>query len=59
MVGELSEGGVSGYERGLNVGEALGYTHFELDDTVYEREIFMSAPDDVCAMRLTARGKRR
>ncbi|MCI8899597.1 MAG: glycoside hydrolase family 95 protein [Lachnospiraceae bacterium] len=57
--GELSEGGVSGYERGLNVGEALGYTHFELDDTVYEREIFMSAPDDVCAMRLTARGKKK
>lgn len=47
------------YERGLNVGNALSYTHFRLDDTVYDREIFMSAPDDVCVMHLTARGKRK
>lgn len=50
---------VSEYERGLNVEEALSYTHFKLDETVYDREIFMSAPDDVCVMHLTARGKRK
>lgn len=50
---------ISEYERGLNVEEALSYTHFKLDETIYDREIFMSAPDDVCVMRLTARGKNR
>ena len=47
------------YERGLNVEEALCYTHFKLDETVYDREIFMSAPDDVCVMHLTAVGKEK
>lgn len=55
----LSAEDVSAYERGLNVADALGYTHFLLDDTAYDRELFMSAPDDVCVMRLTARGKNR
>lgn len=50
---------VSAYERGLNVEDALSYTQFQLDDTVYERELFMSAPDDVCVMHLTARGKNK
>lgn len=56
---EISIEEVSAYERGLNVEDALSYTHFRLDDTVYDREIFMSAPDDVCVMRLTARGKNK
>ncbi|MDE5697151.1 MAG: glycoside hydrolase family 95 protein [Lachnospiraceae bacterium] len=56
---DLSAEDVSEYERGLNVEDALCYTHFQLDDTVYDREIFMSAPDDVCVMHLTARGKNR
>lgn len=55
----LSAEDVSAYERGLNVADALSYTHFLLDDTAYGRELFMSAPDDVCVMRLTARGKNR
>ena len=50
---------VSAYERGLNVADALSYTHFKFDDTVYEREIFMSAPDDVCVLHLTASGKHK
>ncbi len=50
---------VSEYERGLDVANALSYTHFKLDGTVYDREIFMSAPDDVCVMHLTAKGKHR
>lgn len=57
--GNISMEDVSEYERGLNVEEALCYTHFRLDDTVYEREIFMSAPDDVCVMHLTAWGKNK
>ncbi len=50
---------VEEYERGLDVENALSYTHFKLDGTVYDREIFMSAPDDVCVMHLTAQGKHR
>lgn len=57
--GNVSAGDASEYERGLNVRDAVSYTHFKLDDTVYEREIFMSAPDDVCVMRLTAGGKNK
>lgn len=56
---DISEKDVSAYERGLNLEDAVSYTHFKLDDTVYEREIFMSAPDDVCVMHLTARGKNK
>lgn len=56
---DVSLDDVTEYERGLNVGKALSYTHFELDDTKYDREIFMSAPDDVCVMHLTARGKNK
>ncbi|MBO5145591.1 MAG: glycoside hydrolase family 95 protein [Lachnospiraceae bacterium] len=56
---DVSLDDVTEYERGLNVGKALFYTHFELDDTKYDREIFMSAPDDVCVMHLTARGKNK
>lgn len=55
----ISAEDASEYERGLNVEDALCYTHFQLDDTVYDREIFMSAPDDVCVMYLTARGKNK
>lgn len=56
---DLSAAEVSEYERGLNVEDALCYTHFQLDGTVYDREIFMSAPDDVCVMHLTARGRHK
>ncbi len=56
---EYTVGDVTEYERGLNVEDAVAYTHFRLKDTVYERVIFMSAPDDVCVMHLTARGKEK
>lgn len=56
---DISVTDVEEYERGLNVGKALSYTHFKWDDTVYDREIFMSAPDDVCVMYLNARGKNK
>ncbi|MDE7322524.1 MAG: glycoside hydrolase family 95 protein [Lachnospiraceae bacterium] len=56
---DISADDVEEYERGLDVGDALSYTHFRLDETVYDREIFMSVPDDVCVMHLTAKGKHR
>lgn len=56
---EVSAKDVTEYERGLDVERAMAYTHFCWDDTVYERELFMSAPADVCVMHLTASGKNR
>lgn len=56
---DLSADDVTEYERGLNVEDALSYTHFKYDDTAYDRAIFMSAPDDVCVMHLTAKGKNK
>lgn len=50
---------VTDYERGLDVERAISYTHFRLDETDYDREIFMSAPADVCVMHLTANGKNK
>lgn len=50
---------VSAYRRELDVGRAVYRTYFLLEDTEYAREIFMSAPDDVCGMHLTARGKKK
>lgn len=50
---------VSAYRRELDVGRAVSRTCFLFEDTAYAREIFMSAPDDVCVMHLTARGKRK
>lgn len=56
---DISVEDVEEYERGLNVENSLSYTHFKYCDTVYDREIFMSAPDDVCVMHLTAKGKNK
>lgn len=50
---------VSAYRRELDVARAVCRTYFLLEDTEYAREIFMSAPDDVCVMHLTARGKKK
>lgn len=56
---DISVEDVEEYERGLNVENSLSYTHFKYCDTVYDREIFMSAPDDVCVIHLTAKGKNK
>jgi len=50
---------VTEYERGLNVENALAYSEFVYDSTVYGRTFFVSAPDDVCVMHLTAEGKNK
>lgn len=50
---------VTAYERGLNLEDAISYTHFNFDGTEYDREVWMSAPDDICVMRLLAKGKNK
>ncbi len=50
---------VTQYERGLDVSRAIAYTHFFYDDTSYDREIFISAPDDICVAHLKADGKNK
>ena len=56
---DISIEDVTGYERGLDVERAVTYTRFQWDETVYERELFMSAPADVCVIHLTAAGKNK
>ncbi len=56
---DISIEDVTEYERGLDVERAMVYTHFRWDETVYERELFMSAPADACVMHLTAAGKNK
>lgn len=47
------------YERKLQLGCGLAETRYEADDTEYRREYFSSYPDQVMAVRLTARGNSR
>lgn len=47
-------GGVSDYSRELNVGDAVSTTTFEIGGVKYQREIFVSAPAQVIAMRISA-----
>lgn len=58
-LGPVISENVSAYKRELDVARAVCRTYFLLEDTEYAREIFMSAPDDVCVMHLTARGKKK
>lgn len=58
-LGPVISENVSAYRRELDVARAVCRTYFLLEDTEYAREIFMSAPDDVCVMHLTARGKKK
>ena len=55
----FTEDRVTDYERGLDVEQAVAYTYFQFDETKYKREIFMSAPDNVCVIHLTASGKNK
>lgn len=47
-------GEISGYERSLSVDEALYINTFTSNGVTYKREAFISAPDDVMVMRITA-----
>ncbi|MCD8287986.1 MAG: glycoside hydrolase family 95 protein [Porphyromonadaceae bacterium] len=44
----------TGYSRELDISTALSSTRFTIAGTTYEREIFVSAPDRVLAIHLTA-----
>ena len=56
---DVTVGDVLEYKRELSLERAVSRTHFWFKDTAYDREIFMSAPDDVCVMHLTASGRER
>jgi alpha-L-fucosidase 2 len=45
---------VSGYERSLDLPTATATTRYTIDGVTYEREAFVSHPDGVLAVRLTA-----
>ncbi|MDF2587711.1 MAG: hypothetical protein K0S41_1552 [Anaerocolumna sp.] len=45
---------VSEYERSLSLEDAINRMQFTMDGTVYKRETFLSAVDDVMVVRLTA-----
>ncbi|MCH5269205.1 MAG: glycoside hydrolase family 95 protein [Lachnospiraceae bacterium] len=47
-------GEVSSYERSLDLERAVYKSSFTADGISYSRELFISAPDDVMVMRLTA-----
>lgn len=49
-----SQGEITNYSRELNVGDAVCTTTFEIGGVKYLREIFVSAPDQVIAMRISA-----
>ena len=47
-------GETSGYRRELDIGEAVARVAFERGGVKFEREAWVSAPDEVAVMRLTA-----
>ena len=44
----------SGYCRELNISDAIAVSHFTISGVTYGREMFVSAPDSVLVVRLTA-----
>lgn len=56
---DLSEEKAQNYRRSLDLDQALASVSFDLDETHYERKIFISAPDDVCVIKCTASGKNK
>ncbi len=48
------DGEVSNYRRQLDIGAALANTRFDAGGVHYEREMFVSAPDQVMVIRLSA-----
>ncbi|EUC46196.1 glycoside hydrolase family 95 protein [Bipolaris oryzae ATCC 44560] len=47
------------YERWLNLDTALSGVRFKVNNTLYEREMFVSVPDDVFVHRLKATGNEK
>ena len=47
-------GAVTNYRRQLDIGAAVATTRFDVDGVHYEREMFVSAPDQVIVLKLSA-----
>lgn len=52
-------GDVSDYERYLDIENAIGGVKFYADETAYSREYLVSYPDNVMAIKFTAKGKNK
>lgn len=50
----LKDSAVQSYRRSLNIGDALLTTVYQADGVRYKREVFISAPDQVLAVRITS-----
>jgi alpha-L-fucosidase 2 len=50
---------VHNYERSLNLSEGVAAVRYEVGDTLYEREAFVSVPDRAFVMHLRVRGTRK
>ena len=48
---------VTGYKRTLDIQRAISKVSYQIDETIYTRETFVSHPDQVVVMKLTAKGK--
>lgn len=51
------KGEVSDYKRELDIQNAISKTSYQIDGTTYQRETFISHPDQLVVIRFTARGK--
>src|SRR5690349_20678623 len=57
IIRQLANGNPAEYYRDLNIGEATATTRFTADGVQYIREMFISAPDNVMVIHLTANRK--
>jgi alpha-L-fucosidase 2 len=48
---------VSNYKRELDIQNAISKVSYEIEGTLYEREIFVSYPDQLVVIKLAAKGK--
>lgn len=46
------DGALSGYHRALDLDAALAYVRYEIEGVVFERELFVSAPDQAVVLRV-------
>jgi len=51
---KFKKGSPSSYYRDLNIQDAITTTRFKVDGTSFTRQVFVSAPDQVIVIRLTA-----
>jgi alpha-L-fucosidase 2 len=54
MITQTLEGAISNYQRTLDISDPAASTEFKAGNTLYTRKIFVSAPDQVIIMKLTA-----